>query len=106
MIDRKRQGGVYEMKLKIYAITLLAAVVLVACGGESTNVGNSPIESETQNIKELVHDYSVGKTKALQASITSQQLMVTESDGSKKVYDLSEEDFFVSIAPYINETHP
>jgi hypothetical protein len=30
---------------------------------------------------------------------------VTESNKSQLVYDLPENDFFVSIAPYINKTH-
>ena len=94
------------MKLKIFAVTILVATVLAACGEESTNEGNSSKENGTQNIKELVSDYSTGNLKAESASITSQQLIVTDSDGSESVYDLPEKDFFVSIAPYVNETHP
>ena len=70
------------------------------------NEGDSSKENETQNIKELVSGYSTGNIKAESASITSQQLIVTDSDGSESVYDLPENDFFVSIAPYANETHP
>jgi hypothetical protein len=97
------------MKLKmfaIFAVTLLAAIFLVACGGQGTNEESSLKENETQDIKELVSDYSVGNIENQSASITSQQLIVTESKKSKQVYDLPENDFFVSIAPYINKTHP
>lgn len=100
-----RQGGEY-MKLKIFAVMLLAAVVLVGCGGGSTNEESSATENETQDIKELVHDYSVGNKNALKASITSKQLSVSNVDGSELVYDLPEDEFFTSIAPYVNETHP
>lgn len=91
------------MKLKFTAVTLLlAAVILVACNGKNINEDNN-----TQDIKELVHNYSVGNIKNNHsASITSHQLIVTNSDESKTVYDLPEDDFFVSIAPFINETHP
>ena len=94
------------MKLKIFTVTILATIVLAACGEESINEENSSKENATQNIKELVSDYSTGEIKAESASITSQQLIVTDSDGSESVYDLPENDFFVSISPYVNETHP
>jgi len=89
------------MKMKVFAVALMASVALTACSGEST------IEApDTQDVKTLVSDFSSGTIKNKSASITSQELVVTEDDGSKTVYDLPEADFFVSIAPYINETHP
>ena len=96
------------MKLKasaIFAVTLLVAVVLVACGGGSTNEESASKVNETQDIKKLVSEYSVGNIENQSASITSQQLIVTESNKNQLVYDLPENDFFVSIAPYINKTH-
>ncbi|MCR2821675.1 CueP family metal-binding protein [Lederbergia panacisoli] len=91
------------MKLKLLAvILLLATIVLSACNGKNISEDN-----KTLNIKELVHDYSVGNIKNSQsASITSDQLIITNSDESKTIYDLPEDEFFVSIAPFINETHP
>ena len=68
--------------------------------------GTVPDVNETPNIKELVHDYSVGNIKEQSASITSEQLIVTNSDESKLTYDLPKDDFFVSIAPFVEETHP
>ncbi|HEY4550031.1 MAG TPA: CueP family metal-binding protein [Bacillus sp. (in: firmicutes)] len=97
------------MKLKTYAIfavTILVAVVLAACSGESTNGESASKVNDTQDIKKLVSEYSLGNIENQSASITSQQLIVTESKKSKQVYDLPENDFFVSIAPYINKTHP
>jgi ABC-type oligopeptide transport system substrate-binding subunit len=96
------------MKLKIFAIfvvTLLAAIFLVACGGQGTNEESSLKENNTQDIKKLVSEYSLGNIENHSASITSQQLIVTESNKNQLVYDLPENDFFVSIAPYINKTH-
>src|SRR5699024_3917490 len=58
------------------------------------------------DIKELVHEYSVGDIKDETASITSEELIVTNNDESETVYALHEDEFFVSIAPFINETHP
>lgn len=95
------------MKWKLFAITLLASIALVGCSGGNTNEGSSSNPNETQNIKELVHDYSVGTiSNVSNASITSEQLLVTDSKGNKSVYDLPNDEFFVSIAPYVAETHP
>jgi maltose-binding protein MalE len=97
------------MKLKIFvtfASILLVSVFLVACGGKSSNEESSSQVMETEDIKALVHDYSVGNIKDQSASITSEQLLVTDSDKKQYVYDLPEDEFFVSIAPYIDSTHP
>ncbi|SHS41627.1 Uncharacterised protein [Mycobacteroides abscessus subsp. abscessus] len=85
------------MKLKIYLAILLFFAVVVGCGKS---------ENEIEQIKELVSDYSLGKIKNESASITSEHLIVKKSDGDEEIYDLPEEEFFVSIAPYVNETHP
>ena len=96
------------MKLKasaIFAVTLLVAIVLVACGGKSTSEESVPKVNDTQDIKKLVSEYNVGNIENQSASITSQQLIVTENNKNQLVYDLPENEFFVSIAPYINKTH-
>ena len=97
------------MKLKIFAIFV---VTLFGCyfssclwWTESTNEESSLKESDPQDIEKLVSEYSLGNIENQSASITSQQLIVTESNKNQLVYDLPESDFFVSIAPYINKTH-
>ncbi len=94
------------MKTKIFAViglvSVAVAVYFFAVDGES----NMTKEHEAENIKELVYDYSVGNIKNQSASITSHQLILTDSDGSQLIYDLPEDDFFVSIAPYFDQTHP
>ncbi|WP_249316959.1 CueP family metal-binding protein [Bacillus sp. FJAT-50079] len=79
---------------------LLLAIMLAACSNSST-----PNEKAVQDIKELVHDYSVGSFDNVTASITSAELIVTDK-GKKTSFDLPEEEFFVSIAPFEKETHP
>lgn|SRR5690625_1594838 len=80
---------------------LLASVLLVACSNDGISE-----EGSTEDIKGLVHEYSVGDIKDETASITSEELIVTNSDESETVYPLPNDEFFVSIAPFINETHP
>lgn len=92
------------MKKTLFSIFLLISIFLLAACG--SNEEKTVTEKETANIKELVKDFTEGNIKDKSASITSNELIVTNSDETKEVYDLSEEEFFVSIAPYLNETHP
>src|SRR5699024_12256084 len=74
----------------------------VACSNEEETTK----QGETEDIKELVHTYSVEDIEDETASITSKELIVTSEDETETVYPLTEDEFFVSIAPFINETHP
>src|SRR5690625_2502091 len=94
------------MKKKFVAIILMMVVFLVACNGKSANEAQESKENVPEDIKELVEDYSVGNITDQSASITSTELIVTDNDNTEVIYDLPEEEFFVSIAPFINETHP
>ena len=94
------------MKLKMLISTIFAVVLMTACSEEIKVEENSSKKTESKEIKELVQDYSARNVAADSASITSKQLLVKESDGTEQVYDLPKDEFFVSIAPYINETHP
>src|SRR5690625_7461118 len=89
------------MKLKMIIMTLLIPIVLGACSTAST----SEVENGTGDIKQLVQDYSEGTINDQSASITGTELIITENDDQELDYDLPEDDFFVSIAPFINETH-
>lgn len=92
------------MRKKLITIILLMLVLLAACTGNKDELESK--DNEPKDIKELVHEYSVGDITDTSASITSTQLIITDSDDKESVYDLPEEEFFVSIAPFINETHP
>lgn len=89
------------MKKWTILIMLVLSVVLAGCSSDSS----SPANEET-DIKSLVEDFSTREVSAEQASINGKELIVNEEDGSENVYDISNEDFFVSIAPYENQTHP
>ncbi|WP_226035176.1 CueP family metal-binding protein [Aquibacillus saliphilus] len=94
------------MKRKIFVVTILLAVAfgayLFAIGGEKSG----PQKNETKDIKQLVNDYTLGKIESASASITSHELVVTDNDKNEITYDLPKDDFFVSIAPYTEKTHP
>ena len=94
------------MKFRIIMIAIAASFILVACNNTSTNEESKNESQGTVDIKQLVHDYSVGNKEADSASITSKHLIITDGDQEETVLDLPKDEFFVSIAPFVNETHP
>lgn len=90
------------MKLKVFAMMLIIPIFLGAC----SDTNDVTKEFNETDIKTLVHDYSIGNITDQTASITSTQLIVTENNDNELTYDLPEDEFFVSIAPFISETHP
>lgn len=80
-------------------MTLLFSFTLVACNQATKK------ETNAKDIKEQVHAYSVGKFEDTTASITSHELIVNESEEITRSYPLPSDEFFVSIAPFIESTH-
>ncbi|KAE8560672.1 CueP family metal-binding protein [Paenibacillus polymyxa] len=89
---------------------LVASGLVVAALGTYLITGNFQKEGAnklgTTDIKQLVHDFSAGKATGQSASINSSQLMVTGNNNQTINYDLPDNEFFVSIAPYVDQTHP
>ncbi|MBC5638089.1 CueP family metal-binding protein [Ornithinibacillus sp. BX22] len=77
--------------------SILLVLILAACGDTS--------QEDKKDIKELVHEYSVGSHEDVSASINSQELIVTDHNQKKETYPLPEDEFFVSIAPFEESTH-
>ncbi|MCT2535168.1 CueP family metal-binding protein [Aquibacillus koreensis] len=85
----------------------ITSIIAIALGAYIFSVsGGNGERIETEDVKQLVQDYSTRQVTAENASITSEQLIVTESDDNQLTYELPEDEFFVSIAPYVNNTHP
>ncbi|WP_188206635.1 CueP family metal-binding protein [Alkalibacillus aidingensis] len=87
-------------------IGLLVVVMLAACNDNAGEDETILDELEGQDIKETVHNYSDGSFDDVSASITSHELIVTDQNDKETAYELPEEEFFVSIAPYVDTTHP
>ncbi|MDQ0156135.1 hypothetical protein J2S07_002453 [Robertmurraya andreesenii] len=92
------------MKNKFILSALLSATLLTACSAGDSNEDASP--KQDVNIKDLVQEYSGVKMEDKSASITSKELLIKDENRKETTYDLTGEEFFVSIAPYVNETHP
>lgn len=63
-------------------------------------------DQASADIKDLVHEYSVGTSESETASITSSELVVTDENEEVTKYELPADEFFVSIAPFKTTTHP
>lgn len=86
-------------------IWLAGIVVLVGALFFLTNQKEDSVQV-SDNIKEIISDLSLKKVEANSASINGKVLVVTETNNEEVTYKLPEEEFFVSIAPYVNNTHP
>ncbi|KGX89733.1 hypothetical protein N781_16060 [Pontibacillus halophilus JSM 076056 = DSM 19796] len=89
------------MKGKWIGLIVAFVIVLGGCSNEKKEE-----VQEDPSVVTMVEKYSQPDTKMLAASITPQVLTVTDENGVEKNYDVTDEDFFVSIAPYEIETHP
>jgi len=94
----------------IASIVALSTLTLALIIGMTTNTGESE-ENTTgfrgyNDIKDLVDAYSMGEITDSVASITSHEIHVFDNDEDTIVYNYQDEDFFVSIAPFIHQTHP
>lgn len=87
-----------KKKFGFILLTLLFAFTLAACGNDEQG-------ADSEDIKEKVHAYSVGDFGTTTASITSHELIVTEEGKQPVSYDLPNDEFFVSIAPFETFTH-
>lgn len=99
-----KEKEVNLLKKKAIFAALLASSLLTACSAGDSNEDASP--KQDVNIKDLVQEYSGVKMEDKSASITSKELIIKDENGKETAYDLTGEEFFVSIAPYVNETHP
>ena len=90
--------------LKFILILLLSIFILAACS--ETEETDASIENNTVDIEQLVNEYSAAQDMDVAASITSHELIVTDQNEEEIIYDLPEDKFFISIAPFEEVTHP
>lgn len=107
IINQNERGDELQLRKGI----LIAALFITVVGLGIYLVADNMLKKEagppeSTNVKELVYDISTGKVETKSASINATQLVVTDKDDQTKTYTLPEEEFFLSIAPYIEQTHP
>lgn len=96
------------MKMKTFTviITIFFTLFLTSCSNDLTQDEPKTEEITVSHLKEMVHTYSVEEIVNETATITSTHLILNKQNGEEEIYALPEDEFFVSIAPFINETHP
>lgn len=104
-MNNLKNGGSNLMRKQLFFISVISIIVLSGCISQQPENNKGLIESNA-DIKQLVSDYSNGNIEDQTASITSTQLIVTNQNNSQLTYALPKDEFFVSIAPYIEQTHP
>lgn len=81
-------------------VAIIAVLQFALPGNQNDQVMSTP------DIKQLVENYSLKASSAKNISITSRELIVTEKNNKVNTYPLPADEFFVSIAPYRDQTHP
>jgi len=105
----QRMNGKTRRSVRLLAGWLLPAVLALMVAGCGENGDRGSATSAARNgeaVKKLVSDLSAGKIKAKSASVSATELTVEWPDGERTVHALPQDEFFVSIAPYIDRTHP
>ena len=84
--------------MKKYIMPLLIGVIFMLAGCNNDSVSNE------SNIKEMVTELSA--SNIVESASINDKTLIVEDDGDEDIYNLPEDEFFVSIAPYISYTHP
>jgi hypothetical protein len=80
----------------VFAITVMMLI----------NQNNRYEKMDSEDVKQLVQDFSSGNKSAATASISSDTLTLNTLENEELIYQLPKDEFFVSVAPYLIETHP
>lgn len=88
--------------MKRFFLFMIALGLLVLAGCNQDNEKQLTVDE----LKEKVQAFTDRTITAKSASITSTELIVVDEKNKETVYDLPEDEFFVSIAPFITSTHP
>ncbi|MCP1132499.1 CueP family metal-binding protein [Paenibacillus polysaccharolyticus] len=95
------------MKKTLWIIASVALVIVLGTYLIANTVGQKKTEqADAPDIRKLVEDISTGRETPQSASISATTLTVTDAGNQETSYDLPEDEFFLSIAPYVEQTHP
>lgn len=86
------------MKKVLFGVLLIGIIiVLTACGSsDSKDYSNMSTKEIIKDITENSYDFS--------ASATGSELIITQN-GNEEVYKMPTNEFYVSFAPYVYNTH-
>lgn len=84
------------MKKYLMSALLSLTIILAGCGNDSA--------SNTTNIKEFVSQLSA--SNIVESASINDETLVVQDGGEEDIYNLPEDEFFISVAPYLTYTHP
>ena len=86
----------------------IVTIIMIACGLFILSGCNQSNQTElsTKELKQLVQDFTDRTLTAKSASITSTELIIEDENDKEVIHKLPEDEFFVSIAPFMTSTHP
>lgn len=84
------------MKKYLMPALMGLTIILTGCGNDSA--------SNETNIKEFVSQLSA--SNVVESASINDQTLVVQNGGKEEIHNLPEDEFFISIAPYLTYTHP
>jgi hypothetical protein len=86
------------------SIILLVLVFAAACSGKSDPAA-APASPNGEKTKQMIEEFSSAKRTAKSVSAKTSELVVAENDGSQTTYPMPKDEFYLSIAPFVEHTH-
>lgn len=95
-------------------LVLLVLIFAAACSGKGDSDAHNDISgaaatgqlsSSGEDVKSVMEAFSSKKRTAKSVSAKSSELLVVENDGTQRTYPMPKNEFYLSIAPYVGQTH-
>lgn len=90
------------MKRSWIVLVLIFAAACSSGKGAPEAASASPSGEKT---KQMVEEFSSAKRTAKSVSAKTNELVVVENDGSQTAYPMPKDEFYLSIAPFVEHTH-
>lgn len=84
------------MNKNLMVVFLGLLFILAGCGNDTA--------SNDSKIKEMVSELSA--SNIVESASINDKTLIVEDEGKEDIYNLPDDEFFVSIAPYVTYTHP
>src|SRR5699024_9825188 len=94
------------MKRRLIIPLFLLIFTLASCKNPVESINDATGDEVDEEILELIEEYNGNREATESASVTATHLIITDENEEETVYPMPEDNFFVSIAPYKERTHP
>lgn len=84
---------------------LLVLVFAAACSSGKGDPAAAPVSSNGDKTKQMIEEFSSAQRTAKSVSAKTNELVVLENDGSQTTYPMPKDEYYLSIAPFVEHTH-